>query len=96
MRIELLTSPGCPHADAARRAVIEALATLGIDTPIVERVGRFRSPTVLVDNADVMRPDAGPVSGDACRLDVPTSVAVVRAVRIAIDRLVERPERPVE
>ncbi|TSD94895.1 alkylmercury lyase [Skermania sp. ID1734] len=86
MRIELLTSPGCPNADPARRVITEALTTLGIDTPILDQVGRFRSPTVLVDGIDVMSPDAGPATGDACRLDLPTPDAVVRAIRAAMNR----------
>lgn len=75
-----------PNADPARRVVTEALTTLGIDTPIVDQVGRFRSPTVLVDGIDVMGPATGPATGDACRLDLPTRDAVVRAVRAAVDR----------
>lgn len=97
MRIELLTSPGCPNADPARRVVMRALTSLGIDMPIVDQVGRFRSPTVLVDGVDVMGPDAGPLVGDACRLDLPTPDAVARAVRAALDsdRPADRPVRQV-
>lgn len=58
MPIELLTSPGCPNAKAARKVVTDCLTTLGIDVPIIDRVGRYPSPTVLVDGVDVMRPEA--------------------------------------
>ena len=59
MRIELLISPGCPNADAARRVIADCLADLGIDVLVIDRVGQYRSPTVLVDGVDVMRPQAG-------------------------------------
>src|SRR5882757_3123670 len=81
MRVELLTSPGCPHARAARRIVADCMTTLGIDVPIVERVGRYPSPTVLVDDVDVMRPETGTSIGHACRLDLPTPQNVLDALR---------------
>jgi hypothetical protein len=80
VRIELLSSPGCPHAAAAKQTVTDCLATLGIDAPIIERVGRYASPTVLVDGVDVMRPDDGLLSGDACRLDLPTPQRILDAL----------------
>lgn len=81
MRIELLTSPGCPNADAARKVVTDCLAALDIEVPIIDRVGQFPSPTVLVNGVDVMRPEAGAPSGDACRLDLPTPQRVLDALR---------------
>ncbi len=81
MQIELLTSPGCPNAVAAKQTITDALATLGMDAPIIERIGRYPSPTVLVDGVDVMRPDAGAPIGDACRLDLPTPQRVLDALR---------------
>lgn len=81
MRIELLTSPGCPHAAAARHTVTDCLTTLGVDVPIVERVGRYPSPTVLIDGIDVMRPEARASIGDACRLDLPTPQHVLEMLR---------------
>jgi hypothetical protein len=81
VRIELLTSPGCPHAVAARETVTDCLTTLGMDVPIINRVGRYPSPTVLVDGIDVMRPEAAAPIGDACRLDLPTPQRVLEALR---------------
>jgi hypothetical protein len=81
MRIEVLSSSGCPHAAAAKKTVADCLAALGIDVPITERVGRYPSPTVLVDGVDVMRPEAGAAIGDACRLDLPTPHRVLDALR---------------
>jgi Alkylmercury lyase/Helix-turn-helix domain of alkylmercury lyase len=79
-RIELLTSPGCPNAAAAKQTVADCLATLGIDAPIIERVGRYPSPTVLVDGVDVMHPEDGASNDDVCRLDLPTTERVLDAL----------------
>ncbi|MGV9294218.1 MULTISPECIES: alkylmercury lyase [Amycolatopsis] len=79
IRVELLTAPDCPNADAARSLVTGCLAESGLDTTIVERVGRYRSPTILVDGVDVMG-TPGSVAGDACRLDVPTRERVLAAL----------------
>ncbi|MDT5183283.1 MAG: hypothetical protein QOJ20_1230 [Mycobacterium sp.] len=80
VRIELLTAPGCPHAAAARATITECVSALGIDATIIDRVGRYPSPTVLVDGVDVMRPGSGVRSGDACRLDLPTPQRVLDAL----------------
>jgi hypothetical protein len=80
VRIELLTAPGCPHAAAARATITECVSALGIDATIIDRVGRYPSPTVLVDGVDVMRPGSGVRSGDACRLDLPTPRRVLDAL----------------
>lgn len=81
MRIELLTSPGCPNAGAAKEMVAECLSALGIDVAIIDRVGRYPSPTVLIDGVDVMRPEAQEPIGHACRLDLPTPQRVLDALR---------------
>jgi len=81
MCIELRTSPGCPNADAARVLVADCLAALGIEVAVTDLVGRYPSPSVLIDGVDVMRPDCGPPAGDACRLDVPTRQRILEALR---------------
>jgi hypothetical protein len=81
VRVELLTAPGCPHAAAARAVITDCLGTLGLDATIIDRVGRYPSPTVLVDGVDVMRPESGVLVGDACRLDLPTPQRVLDALR---------------
>jgi len=81
MRVELLSAPGCPNAAAAKTAVSDCLTALGIDVPIIERVGSYASPTVLIDGIDVMRPDEGTPEGDACRLDLPTAQRILDALR---------------
>jgi hypothetical protein len=80
VRVELLTAPGCPNAAAARTTIADCLSILGIDEPIIDRVGRYPSPTVLVDGVDVMRPESGTWTGDACRLDLPTPQRVLDAL----------------
>ena len=83
MRVELLTSSGCPNATAARRLLVDCLAEVGIDEDsVVERVGRHPSPTVLVDGVDVMGPGTEEAA-DACRLDLPTRERVLAALRSA-------------
>jgi hypothetical protein len=77
VRIEILTSTGCPNATAVRTVVADCLTALGNDVPIIERVGRYASPTVLVDGVDVMRPDDGMPDADACRLDLPTAQRIL-------------------
>ena len=79
--IELLTSPGCPNAAGVRAMITACLATLGIDAPIIDQVGRYPSPTVLVGGVDVMRPESGVQIGDACRLDLPTPQRILDALR---------------
>jgi hypothetical protein len=81
MRIEQLSSPGCPNVEITRRMLTDCLASLGIDVPIIDRVGRYPSPTVLVDGVDVMRPEAEAPIGDACRLDLPTPHHILDALR---------------
>jgi hypothetical protein len=83
MRIEILSSPGCPNAATAHEMLVDCLAALGIDTAIVERVGPFPSPSILIDGTDVMRPDRPP-TGDFCRLDLPTRDVILTALRRAI------------
>jgi hypothetical protein len=80
LRIELLTAPGCPHAAAARATIVECLSALRVEAPITDRVGRYPSPTVLVDGVDVMRPESGVRNGDACRLDLPTPQRLLDAL----------------
>jgi hypothetical protein len=81
MRIELLTSPGCPNAETTRKILADCLSGLGIDEPIIDRVGTYPSPTVLIDGVDVMRPAAQAPTGDACRLDLPTPQHILDALR---------------
>ncbi len=81
VRVELLSAPGCPNAAAAKTTVSECLTTLGMDLPIIERVGSYPSPTVLINGVDVMRPAGLMPVADACRLDLPTAQRILDALR---------------
>jgi hypothetical protein len=94
MRIEVLTSPGCPNAGAAKKTVADSLTALGMDVPVIDRVGRYPSPTVLIDGVDVMRPEAGPPTGDACRLDLPTPQRVLDALSARRPDQIQTPPHP--
>lgn len=80
MRVELRSSPGCPNVSAARRLLTDCLVELGIGEPVLERVGAYPSPTVLIDGLDVMRPGEA-LTGDACRLDLPIRERVLAALQ---------------
>lgn len=82
IRIELLSAPGCPNVEPTRSLLTSCLTELGLgDVALIERVGSFRSPTVLVNGVDVMSSTAGPPVGDACRLDLPDRRRVLAAIR---------------
>lgn len=81
MRVELLSAPGCPNVAAAKTTVSDCLTALGMDVPIIERVGSYPSPTVLIDGVDVMRSGDATPDGDACRLDLPTAQRILQALR---------------
>lgn len=86
MRVDLLTSPGCPNAAAVRRLIVDCLSEFGIgEEVLVERVGGYTSPTVLVDGVDAMRPGTE-LAADACRLDLTTKDHVLAALRSAVPR----------
>lgn len=94
MRIELLTAPDCPHAAPARAVITDCLTRLGLDVGIINRVGRYPSPTVLINGVDVMRPEAAPPVGDACRLDLPTRQRVLDALRAHTADHIQTPSQP--
>ena len=82
MIVELRSVPDCPNLAPVREAVYSCLAELGLPPDVVEVVGDFPSPSVLVDGVDVM-----PGSGDgaaACRLDLPTADDIRAALRTVI------------
>ncbi|GAB3853546.1 alkylmercury lyase [Dactylosporangium cerinum] len=82
--VELLLVRHCPNADAARRLLTESLDALGLDVAVVERVGEFPSPTIVVAGRDVVTGDV-PASGvTACRLDLPTRSQIELALQSAM------------
>jgi len=79
--VELLLAPDCPNAAGARRLVAECIDELGLAVRVVELVGDYPSPTVLVDGVDVMTGAVGVQPASACRLDIPTRSRVSAALR---------------
>jgi hypothetical protein len=77
LSVELIFDASCPHVDAARRHVREALARVGLVARWTEwdraaatsppYARHYASPTVLVGGRDVV--DAGEgIAGDGCRV----------------------------
>jgi hypothetical protein len=106
VRIQLLTFPGCPNAEAARATLRAVLASSGIavdveevdttapDTP--ESLRGWGSPTVLIDGVDV---EGREPSGPSCRLyrdeqgrlhSGPPAARLRRALGVWRERLVRR------
>jgi hypothetical protein len=79
MRIELLHVPACPHVDDARELLRSCLTELGVDGTVEEREGAYPSPTILIDDVDVMGSPG--TTGAMCRLDVPTKERIMNALR---------------
>ena len=78
--VELRSVPECPNLDKVRTALRTAMAELGLSPVVVERVGDYPSPSVLIDGADVMGGGDGPA---ACRLDLPSVDTLRDALRRA-------------
>ena len=78
IEVELLSVPGCPHVDAARRLLEGCIEELRVKAHIDERVGDYPSPTIRINGEDVM---GSPLHSEAaCRLDVPTRDRVLAAL----------------
>ena len=80
MKVELFVSPSCPHKDAARQIVQEAMAeTSEGGEPVITSISEyeaakaqrfFGSPTVRVDGVDVEYGDREPDEiSTSCRFD---------------------------
>lgn len=76
MRVELLRHRGCPRAEQVRRLLEECLSATGCRAVIIDTVGNYPSPTVLVNGRDVVTGGDAP-GGLACRLDLPTRERVL-------------------
>ena len=75
MQIQLLYFRGCPHVEAARQALAQALRAVEDPPPVAEidvtdpstpvELRAWGSPTILIDGVDVT---GGEASGSSCRL----------------------------
>ncbi|MFC4018386.1 alkylmercury lyase family protein [Micromonospora sp. GCM10011542] len=82
MIVELRSVPDCPNLAPVREALYTSLAALGLPANVTEVVGDYPSPSVLVNNVDVM---GGVVDdGAACRLDLPTAEHLRTALQQAM------------
>ncbi len=84
MLVELRSVPDCPNLAPVRQALHDALTDLGLPTTaVVETVGDYPTPTLLVNGVDVM---GGPGTGPAgCRLDLPTRKQIHTALQHALN-----------
>src|SRR5579875_604547 len=75
LRIRFPRVPDCPLTGRLRTDVERAVATLGLSAPVVAIAGPYPSPTLLIDNRDVIgQPcDFAP----SCRPDLPTTDEIV-------------------
>jgi hypothetical protein len=80
--IELRSVPDCPNLPAVRDLVHQCVAAAGLPpAAVVERVGAFRSPSVLVNGQDVTGAALdGPA---ACVLVLPTAEQIDAALHAA-------------
>jgi hypothetical protein len=80
--VELRSVPDCPNLAPVRQVLYTALADLGLQPNVVELIGDYPSPSVLIDGVDVTGRSAGSVA--ACRLDLPTAEQICAALRNAL------------
>ena len=81
--IELLSVHDCPRVAPVRRRLCRVLRQLGVTAQVVEHVGSFPSPTVLVDGRDVVTGRRLQGGGPSCRLDLPTAGQLRSAISLA-------------
>ncbi len=81
MMVELRSVPDCPNLAAARSTFIACLADAGLTVTVIERVGDYRSPSVLVNGIDVTGAD--PSGPPACVLRPPTAAQIRAALHSA-------------
>lgn len=94
MQIDLVYFAGCPHVDAARQRISDALASLGLSAAWSEwdtgeastpaHLRGYSSPTVLVNGDDVEHKAA--TSGAGCAVGGGPSLEVLGAALAAADR----------
>jgi hypothetical protein len=81
MIVELRSVPDCPNVEATRSTLSACLAEAGLTTPIIERVGDYRSPSIVINGVDVTGAD--PNGPPACVLRPPTATQIRAALHSA-------------
>ncbi|MGI5175337.1 hypothetical protein ACQEVZ_03280 [Dactylosporangium sp. CA-152071] len=84
MIVELRAVPDCPNLNATRDLLRACLVEAGLPVTVLERVGDYPSPSVLVDGRDVTGAD--PHGPAACVLRPPTGEQIRAALRAAATR----------
>lgn len=79
MIVELRAVPDCPNLAATRKLLHACLAEAGLPPLVVERIGAYPSPSVLVDGRDVT--GAQPAGPAVCVLHPPTADQIRAALR---------------
>ena len=79
MIVELRAVPGCPNLDATREVLRTCLAEAGLTVTVVERIGPYPSPSILINGRDVTGAD--PHGPAACVLRPPTGEQIRSALR---------------
>jgi hypothetical protein len=69
--VELRAVPDCPNLADTRDLLRACLAEAGVSVPVIERIGPYPSPSVLIDGRDVTGAD--PHGPAACVLRPPTA-----------------------
>ena len=79
MIVELRSVPNCPNLAAARDTLSACLAEAGLTVPIIERLGDYPSPSILIDGIDITGADPdGPPAGV---LQPPTAAQIRTALQ---------------
>jgi hypothetical protein len=79
--VELRAVPDCPNLAQTREVLLACLAASGLAPTVVERIGDFPSPSVLIDGRDVTGAD--PDAPAACVLHPPTAEQIRAALSAA-------------
>ena len=79
--VELRAVPACPNVDATRELLRACLAEAGLPLTVVELIGEYPSPSVLIDGRDVTGAD--PHGPAACVLRPPTADQIRAALYAA-------------
>lgn len=81
--VELRAVPACPNLDVTREVLRTCLAEAGLAVTVIERVGEYPSPSIVIDGRDVTGADLdGPA---ACVLHPPTAEQIRAALHAAIN-----------
>ena len=80
--VELRAVPDCPNLAATRDLLTACLVGAGLPPTMIERLGDFPSPSVLIDGVDVTGAD--PDGPPMCVLRPPTAAQVRTALRRAL------------